>query len=161
MKEIWVTIKHHPSYKVSSEGRIKNRQGKILQPFFNDKKHPMVQLYKNSVCRQYRVSRLVAEAFIDGFYEDCRVVHIDEDKCNNQVDNLFLMDHAGAARYWCKLNKFPRKVICVETKEVFESCKDAANKLGVPINTVYQWTSRHLRSKDKLHYRYLDEQTEK
>ena len=85
-------------YQVSSLGRVKslsrrdrlNRviQEKILKPRSDKKGYLMVNLYKESKRKSYKVHRLVAQAFILNPENKPQVNHKDEDKTNNRVDNL-------------------------------------------------------------------------
>ena len=64
------------------------RRGRILSQGIDTKKYCFVNLKKNGECKISRVHRLVADAFVDGWF-DCAVVnHKDENRQNNRADNL-------------------------------------------------------------------------
>lgn len=63
-------------------------KGHILKHHINNKGYHMVHLSKNSVSKNYLVSRLVAQVFIPNPNNLPEVDHIDEDKNNNNVSNL-------------------------------------------------------------------------
>lgn len=76
-------------YQVSSIGNIRNVQtGKIrkLKPRSNG--YVIVDLYKNNECKWFRVHRLVAEAFIPNPLNLPVVMHLDNNKSNNNYLNL-------------------------------------------------------------------------
>ena len=94
MKEVWKDIQDYEGfYQVSNLGRIKSlgnsktRKEKILKPIYH-KQYYQITLSKNNIRIQYRVHRLVAEAFIPNPDNLPQVNHKDEDKTNNYVDNL-------------------------------------------------------------------------
>lgn len=84
--ELWITVKEHPDYEVSSEGRVRNKKtGRFLRPSLN-----RPQGYCRVVLdgQRYYVHRLVADAFYDGDHRGRDVHHIDGDCQNNELSNL-------------------------------------------------------------------------
>lgn len=83
--EMWRQIPHKIGYEVSTCGRIRNRfSGYVFT--IRPKKNGMVSV--NIGGRHFRVHRLVAEAFIDGFSESNWVVHKNGILSDNRADNL-------------------------------------------------------------------------
>ena len=74
-------------YAVSNAGRIK-REDRILQPYFTEKGYYRIGLTMYGRKKQYRVHRLVAEAFIPNPNNYHNVHHRDGNKKNNAVSNL-------------------------------------------------------------------------
>lgn len=83
-------------YRVFEDGRIvsiakspknKNRN-KDLKHWIDKDGYHTVSLFKNGKSKQFRVHRLVAEAFIENFNNLPQVNHIDGNKDNNSVENL-------------------------------------------------------------------------
>lgn len=88
MQEIWKEIDGFDGkYLVSSWGRVKSARG-ILKPYKNHKGYLKIGLSKENKCQKYRVSRLVANAFIPNPYNLPEVNHIDGNKENNSFSNL-------------------------------------------------------------------------
>ncbi len=92
--EIWKDIKDYEGlYQVSNLGRVKSlgnsntRKEKILKPVYHARYY-QVTLSKNNVCIQYRIHRLVAEAFIPNPKHLPIINHKDENPLNNCVENL-------------------------------------------------------------------------
>jgi len=98
LKEIWKDITEYPNYQVSNLGRIRNNKThRILQPLYKKDGYQFIMLCKDGKTKNFRINRLVAEAFIPipqcyiekGYTkETLQVDHIDECKQNNSVTNL-------------------------------------------------------------------------
>ena len=102
-KEEWKPIKGYEGlYEISSLGRVKSLQGwngheyvkreRILAPYKqqSDKNYSrsVVKLIKQGAKRDFKVHRLVAEAFIPNPCKYKVVNHKDGNPLNNKVDNL-------------------------------------------------------------------------
>jgi hypothetical protein len=105
-QEVWVEVNGF-KYEVSSFGRVRSKdsivedvlpggfsrsrliRGKILTPRKEGGGRLVVDLYKDGEPSRYRVSRLVAEAFVDKDDESLDVVlHLDDNLKNNRAINL-------------------------------------------------------------------------
>lgn len=90
--EIWKDVKDYEGlYQVSNLGRVRSlkfEKERILKPGINGRGYFYVNLWKNGEYKQYRVHRLVAQAFLTNSNNLPEVNHRDEDKTNNKVENL-------------------------------------------------------------------------
>ena len=100
--EEWRDIKRYEGYyQVSNTGKVKSlertvRSGrgyriipeKILEGYPDKDGYLYVQLWKNCICKNCRINRLVAMAFIPNPDNLPEVNHKDENKQNNYVENL-------------------------------------------------------------------------
>ena len=87
----WRDIKGYVNiYQISNEGDIYNvREFKNVSTFIKNDGYECVSLTdKNGKTKQYRVHRLVAQAFLPNPNNKTIVAHKDGDKTNNNVDNL-------------------------------------------------------------------------
>lgn len=161
MMENWKDIEGYDGdYQVSSLGRIKsfkNGKEKILKLQKQKTGYLTINLCKNGKMKNSRINRLVAEAFIPNPENLPEVDHINSDKTDNRVENLQWISHVENNRKKEASWGIPRRVICVETGEVFESITAAANYVNRRITTM----SRHLRGLTQTcagkHFEYYDE----
>lgn len=87
--EIWKPIAGYDNrYEVSSFGRVKRNDGKILFTAPNSCGYPSVKLRHNGGRKTLTVHRLVAEQFLPNPEALPQINHIDGNKLNNRVDNL-------------------------------------------------------------------------
>lgn len=156
MKEQFRKVVGNDNYSISSNGRLLNKKGKekVLQK--KDDGYLKADLYKNGERSTKRIHRLVAEAFIPNPENKPDVNHKDGNKSNNSVYNLEWVNksenmiHArdngllhpnplrGDAHPRPMLGrKNPnasiansRKVMIIETGEIFNSIKDCAIAIG-------------------------------
>lgn len=95
MEEIWRDIKDYEGlYEVNNLGRVKSlnyrRTGKekVLKARKNSCGYLFVALCKDGVLKQFRVHRLVAEAFIPNPENKPCIDHLNTDRTDNRVENL-------------------------------------------------------------------------
>lgn len=141
--EAWATIKEFPGWKVSTMGRIMNaRTGYILKQQVDKDGYLKVSLGNTD---NLSVHRLVAKAFCscpDNDFDNWQVNHIDNNRQNNHCDNLewvsgwqnFMWAYNQGRINWqkgleaaSKVNG--RKVIILETGDIFRTVKDCADFL--------------------------------
>lgn len=142
-REVWRPIQDYEGlYEVSNFGRVrsyprngtKDKNIHILRQSLSKTGYCRVALSKNSRMKSYGVHRLVAKAFIPNPEDKSEVNHIDGDPSNNSADNLEWVtrseNHIHRV-YELKHNSLKRckKVLCVETGEIFPSVREAARVL--------------------------------
>ena len=90
MNETWKQVIGYDMYQVSNLGRIRNKNtGKVLKPAYQPSGYTIVFLRKDGKNNTEPVRRIVMNAFnpIDNSNK-YDIIHIDNDKTNNTVDNL-------------------------------------------------------------------------
>lgn len=136
-------------YQISNYGRVKslnyNKTGKekILKPYKQKSGHLSIILYKNGKKVSTYVHRLVATCFIDNPHNYPVVNHKDENPSNNCVDNLEWTTEQyntqySHYKYGGNCSNHPtgseahraRKVMCIETGQVFGTIKEAQEYIG-------------------------------
>lgn len=182
IKKNGVVYDYEGLYEVSNMGRVRNvKTGRMLKLLENGKCYLFVRLCKNSNVEMFYVHRLVATMFIpnDDPIWKTEVNHKDFDRLNNIVTNLEWTSHQEnvqhsytankdrAQEHKHKLSKLrkgkytgaesfkAKKVVCLETGQIFGSIRDAeqwCGKIGV---------SNCCRGKSKTsggyHWMYLDD----
>lgn len=106
MQEIWKAVKNYEGlYEVSNLGNVKSisyfnhvnnksyPRNKMLKQIANDRNYLRVYLYKKGKGKNFRVHRLVADAFIPNPDNLPEVNHIDGNKQNNKTTNLEWCTH--------------------------------------------------------------------
>jgi len=70
------------------KGRSRGVHPRTLRPCVINTGYLMVNLWRNQKQDKRLVHRLVAEAYVDGWFEGAEVDHIDGDRTNNSASNL-------------------------------------------------------------------------
>lgn len=167
-------------YEVSNYGRVRSKVKEqigvghrfyLLEQYLNTAGYPMVVLARRKKTAQhksanYRVHRLVAEAFIPNPENKPEVNHKDGDKTNSNASNLEWVtkseNHIHSHRVLHQRNT-SKMVLCVETGVVYDSCKDAHTKTGICqccISAVARNAIRGgyvRRTAGGKHWKYVDE----
>ena len=86
MKECWKQVEALIGYEVSNFGELRNSAGRILKGSLDKDGYRVFRFPRKIGQKRYRLSRLVAEAFIGPC--SLQVNHKDGTKKNNRVDNL-------------------------------------------------------------------------
>lgn len=180
MNEIWKKVVLDGveyNYLVSNLGRVKSLHNNIiLKQGDSAYGYKLVTLSKHNETRTIGVHRLVAIMFIPNPQELPVVNHKDENKTNNCVDNLEWCTVKYNTNYGTAIQRRSEKitgkqrqdkmtrVICLETQQIFDSCKDAANWCGVHYSLIGGCCSgkrksagKHPTTRQKLHWMYYEE----
>lgn len=161
-------------HKVHGTWTIKER---ILKPSINGKGQNnyntgngyyfVVLFDRNKKTHNVRIHRLVAEHFVENPDRSIftQVDHLDCNKLNNYYKNLEWVTPLENTRRALKNGLVPakstnkeycmKKVICVETGQIFKSVRDAANFVGVAPTNLTRACKRNTRAKGK-HFKYLE-----
>ena len=144
--EIWRDIPGFVGlYQVSNTGKIKSldatdrlgrkHKGVVRKHGRNQGGYHVLPLKHNGVQTMVLVHRIVAEVFVDNPNGYTEVNHIDGNKDNNSSDNLEWCNHSHNIKHAFALGLNPKhkekKVLCVETGDVFNSCREAEVFCGI------------------------------
>lgn len=148
--EIWKDIPNYEGiYKVSNRGRIMSlKDNDIIRKQGTLKGYKIISLFKNGICRMYRVHRLVAQAFIPNPENKPCIDHIDGNRANNDVSNLrWVTVKENQNNPVTKTKFFNRKVKPHHEKPIlqikggkiiarYKSIHDAAKKLNITATNI-------------------------
>ena len=129
MQEIWKPIKGYEGlYEVSNFGRVKNKNtNKILKPIDSHGYKYVHLCNKHHIRKNQAIHRLVALHFINIDKDKIQVNHKDGNKSNNCINNLeWCSSRDNSLHKVNYLKKGIKKVKCIETGQIFDSIKDAA-----------------------------------
>lgn len=92
MKEIWKDIEGYENlYQISNLGRVKSfktNKPKYMTPQPDSRGYLQIGLIKDKKRKNFKIHRLVANAFINRLEDKDFVNHINEDKQDNRAENL-------------------------------------------------------------------------
>lgn len=164
----WKQIDGYENYSVSDTGLIRNDEtSHLLKQFDTSTGYKIVHLYKNKKMKNFKVHRLVAQAFIPNSKQEKCVNHINGDKQDNRIENLEWCSHSQnnihsyrtLGRSSCNaiqamtVAKF-KPVQCIETGEKYESVKAAAEKTGVCSANISSCLSKRRLTAGGFHWGY-------
>jgi len=145
--EIWKLISTHPTYEVSSYGRIySSKSDIILRTYTHKSGYVQVKIGTKKTPKNYKIHQLVAYAFLGPPPQDGRryiAHHKDANPSNNHAENLEWVTYSKNALERYKTgNRKMKKVKEVsedgETIKIYENAVEAAKELGVQYQTVYK-----------------------
>ena len=142
MEEIWKDIKGYEGiYQVSNLGRVKalnyrrTKKEKIMKSINDNRGYLFVKLYKNNEHKNFKIHRLVANAFIENHNNYEEINHIDECKTNNYVNNLEWCNHKYNMNYGTgnkrRSEKYKKGIYCLETDKIYNSIKECTKELDI------------------------------
>ena len=119
---------------------MKDKKDKILKERVTGNGYLSVALFRNSVRKENRLHRLVAQAFIPNPENKPEVNHIDENKLNNDATNLEWVTSKENSNHGTRnlrihqnngvtYNRKP--IICVTNGATYTSLTEACKSLGV------------------------------
>lgn len=179
--ELWLPIYDFPGYWVSDHGRVygpgRGGHGNFLNLVLQDGYYK-VTLTKPGCKMDRRVNRLVAQAFKENPRKLPLVMHWDNDRTNNHIDNLDWGTHAENNRYCWDCGRHPitptnevrekayasrrTPVVAIDMRTgerlIFISQHDAARALGVTSQHIWGVLNGYRRSTGGYRFEYLDEE---
>lgn len=164
----WRQIEDLP-YSVNTDGCVRNdRTGYILKPVIVSGGYMEVRLWQDNKVYNRLVHRLVASAFLSNLDDKKEVNHKDGDKSNNKLNNLEWVTRSE--NQWHRYNILNhrghnpstvdaysacmKKVICIETGEIYKSITSAAKTYGGTQSSLSKHLLGYSKTFANLHWRY-------
>lgn len=159
--ELWKDIPGYEGrYQISSNGNVRSLLKAIrLRHFVCGSGYEEVILKKNGDRKPKLIHRLVAEAFVPNPQGKREVNHKDGNKHNNDYRNLEWVTPSENIRhsYDVLSHKLTTKrVVCVETGEVFESITAAADSNGLHVQLIWKCCNGKQKTTGGFHWIYAD-----
>lgn len=161
--EIWKDVPGYSGlYQVSNLGRVmsyRNQYGHGPRIIHGEKtKSGYIQVKLNK--ERFKVHRLVALAFIpnpDGFPQ---INHKNEIKTDNRAENLEWCTGKYNVNYGTAIERRSKKrgkpVLCIETGNVFESCKAAGREMNLDFSHIAKCCRYELPQHKGLHFEFVE-----
>ena len=146
-------------YAVTSCGKVwSHKSKKFLKPFDNGFGYLLVRLSKDGKQKNFRIHRLVAEAYIDNPENKPQINHIDKEKNHNYINNLEWVTSKENILYSVKDRgeHSVKPVVCVETGEVYCSQVAAAAAIGVHRQCIGNCVRGKQKTTGGYHWRFAE-----
>lgn len=154
-----------PNYAVSNRGRVLNiARDTYLAQRETDEGSLRVSMFERGQQKDFYVHHLVYRAFFGPLREGDHLMHLDGDKHNNTPENLRFrrrprvtnresyplldLEEDTGPRHW------GRRVMILETGEVFRTVRDLANYIHGDFATIYACLRGERRSHRGLTFAY-------
>lgn len=162
----WRKVEGYDNYSVSNTGLVKNtKSGRVLALRRTRDGYYGVNLCSHGKQKSVKVHRLVAIAFIPNPEKLYVVDHINLNKFDNRVENLRWLSLADNNRVYRKEqlseeeqerrnNATRKKVICIETGEIYKSIAAAAKAFNVVNQSISACVNGRTRTACGLHWEF-------
>ena len=141
-------------YSIDTDGNVYNSKNEKKKWKINSNGYARVELHKNGNRKQFRVHRLVAEAYLPNPNNYKQVNHKDLNKLNNSVDNLeWCSQNQNIKHYYestnrnCIIEKVDSNGNIIDT---YWSIAEAAKLNGVSTGKIQHMVSGNIKTPIKL-----------
>lgn len=150
-------------YAITEDGKVWSyKTNKWLKPRQLVRGYLGVTLYKDNIGTQFRLHRLVAEAYLDNPHNLPVINHKDENTSNNHVNNLEWATYKYNSNYGSIKEKICANasnknipIYCTELKKSFESSIYAAQETGIEASNIRACVRGRRKTAGGYHWRYV------
>lgn len=152
-------------YHISNNGKIKSKHrkgsyGKEIKQWVDKKGYSNVRLCKNGKCKNFKVHRLVAKAFIPNPNDYSCINHKDENKLNNNESNLEWCSYEYNNNYGTKRERISKTkskpVLCIELNVTYYGIREAERKTGISQGNISQCCNGKRQKAGNYHWKYVE-----
>ena len=151
-------------YAITRDGRVGSYKSNKFLKHKLARGYYYVSLYKEGKGKNFRIHRLVAEAFIPNPEGLPHVNHKDECKINNCVSNLEWCDAKYNANYGTRTERIANKrsipVYCEELNKTFYGAREAARELGLDNSNISSCCKGKYKTSGGYHWKYAETSVE-
>lgn len=133
----------YSNFTIFSDGRLYNELTKRFLKGNDKSGYLKYSLSQCGIRKNVEAHKLVALAFVDGYFESAEVDHIDRDKLNNNYTNLRWVTRKENQQNKKYLNKQKKRFIIAEkigseTPQLFKTIASASRELGIKHHGIYK-----------------------
>lgn len=156
MKEIWKIIEEHPNYMVSNLGKVKNCKTKIVLRNSPNKNYLHVSLGEGINYKRYSVHRLVALAFVPGYFYGAVVNHKNGIKSDNIWNNLEWVTQKENMQHAVSSGLLLRRFRIIETGDIFQRPSSCALHIGGKPSSILKCLNGERQTHRGYHFEYIN-----
>lgn len=145
-------------YAITMTGRVWSyRRKKFLKPGVGRKGYLQVVLCKNGEMKSFKLHRLVAETYLPNPDNKPHVGHIDDNPKNNCWDNLYWTTPYNNNNYGSRAKSLwaAKKVICLETGQIFRSIHEAADGMNLNFRSISKVCRKEQKTTGGYHFEFI------
>ena len=155
MREEWLEIPGFEGYEASTEGRIYNKKKKTYIGSMGSRGVRVASLWKEGTCYQMEIGKLVAITFLGGHAPGETVLHKNQDRSDDRLDNLQWATRAAITRSKGGYGKH-RRVRIIELGLVFKNSAAAGRHVEANHSDVQKCLGGWRRTAKGYSFEYAD-----
>lgn len=158
--EFKIGLSKYPGYKLSSEGYVEGPDGFKIEPYLDLEGLPSVNLKSDTWQFKGPIAWLMLHYMFIGNKDDVDIFYHDGNPLNTHIDNLMICYQPDGGREWLPIKvsvltsgmrsldrrKAGKRVRIVETGEIFDTVKEAAEHIGGTPSNIYTFFRGGMKS---------------